>query len=368
LTIAASPAGRAERSARATLAPHAPPFAVRAGDLFVAVLLPWLVSRALVDAAALLVAQAQNRPSGFASLTAWDGAWYLAIARRGYAAVQSGQQTAYPFFPLFPLLLAGGGALGLPLDAVGVVVDHLAMLFGMLGVFVLVERRFSRQAAFAACWTLALWPGSAPFSLVYPEALLLASSAWAFVALERDRPLAAGLLGAAAALVRPNGLLVSGAAALGARSPRAALAVFAPAVLAVAGWMAVLWAWTGDPLIFGRAKLDWHEATFWGLLSGAEPVPKIDLALGLLAALALLAAWRRLPLSWRAFAVAWLGLPLATGVLGLPRYAASCFPVFGAAGSLLARAPRAVRALWLVASAMALFLLALRLTSGRMTP
>jgi mannosyltransferase PIG-V len=348
--------------------PEARSFARRAMDLLTAVLLPWLLSRALVDAAALLVAQAQNRPSGFASLSAWDGGWYLAIARRGYAAVQSGPQTAYPFFPLFPLLLATGGALGLPLNAVGVVVDHLAMLLGMLGLFVLVERRFSRAAAFAACWTLALWPGSAPFSLVYPEALLLASSAWTFVALDDDRPLVAGLLGAVAALVRPNGLLVSAAAALGARSPRAALLVLAPPIVAIAGWMAVLWAWTGDPLIFGRAKLGWHEATFWGLVSGAEPVPKIDLAFGLLAALALLAGWRRLPLSWRGFAVAWLGLPLATGVLGLPRYAASCFPVFGAAGILLARAPRAVRALWLTGSAVALFVLALRITSGRMTP
>src|SRR5262249_6958232 len=163
----------------------------------------------------------------------------------------------------------------------GVGVNHLAMLLGMLGLYRLVARRLSRSAAFAATWSLALWPGSAPLSLIYPEALLLASSVWAFAALEDDRPLAAGVLGAIAALVRPNGLLVGGSAALGARSWRAAALAVAPAVLAVAGWMAVLWWWTGDPLVFGRAKADWHEATFWGLFSGSEPVPKIDLALGL---------------------------------------------------------------------------------------
>src|SRR5262249_10089646 len=148
-------------------------------ELFAAVLLPWLVSRALVDAAALLVAQAQNRTFGFAALAPWDGGWYLAIARRGYAAVQTGPQTAYPFFPLLPLVLEAAGALGLPIDAVGVGVNHLAMLLGMLGLYRLVERRVSRGAAFAATWSLAFWPGSAPLSFLYPEALLLASSVWA---------------------------------------------------------------------------------------------------------------------------------------------------------------------------------------------
>ncbi|TMK50863.1 MAG: hypothetical protein E6G66_06945, partial [Actinobacteria bacterium] len=42
-------------------------------------------------------------------LTAWDGGWYLLIARKGYptSLVAAPGQSDHAFFPLYPLLIRG---------------------------------------------------------------------------------------------------------------------------------------------------------------------------------------------------------------------------------------------------------------------
>ncbi len=336
---------------------------------FGAVVLPWLVSRLIVALAVLAGAAAAHRPVGLESFSVWDGGWYLDIARKGYEFVSVEGQTPYPFFPLFPLVLWAGGELGLPLRLGGILVDHAALLLALWGLHRLVEPRLGARAAALATWSLALFPGAAPFSLVYPEAILLAASVWAFHAVDRREWSYAAAFAGVAALVRPNGLAVALSAAAASRSWEGAARIALPACGAVAGWIALLWLWTGDPLIFLHAKAAWHEVTIASLLSGRETlVPKIDLAAGLLAVGVLGLAARELPVAWLLLAALWLAPPLMLGIIGMPRYVASCFPVFVAAGSLLARRRPLARLAVLVVCAGGLWILAARIAGLRAVP
>lgn len=332
-------------------------------------LLPWAASRLLVVAIAL--SAAAPGPGRIArALGAWDGAWYADVAREGYGFRHDGQ-SPYPFFPLLPLVLRLAAASGLPPREVGVLLSNVAMLVGLAGLHRLVGRRFGATPARLATWTLAFFPGAAPLSMVYPEASMLALATWSFVLAENGRTGAAGLLAGAAALLRPNGAAVAISLAVGslvARDLATAARVGLPGLLAVGAWMLHLGRTTGDPLAFVHAKAAWAETTLGGVLAGRDTFPKLDLAVFALAAAVLLATVRRLPVSWLAFAALWIVPSLFLGILGMPRYVSICFPVFAAAGLLLARAPRPVDGPLLAGGAAGLAFLAWRIASGRMMP
>jgi len=329
-----------------------------------ALVVPWLVSRGALFAVAQRAADLRSKPGGLAAFRVWDGPWYADIARYGYDWAHPNGETPYPFFPLLPAVLRFGTALGFDPIAFGVIVNHLVFLIALAGVYEIARVHFGPLAAGLAVWSLALFPGSAPLTMVYPDVIFLACAVWAFRAIEEGRDARAGLLAAIAALARPNGLVVALAlalalaTALASRSWRRILAVAAPAVAAVAAWMAWLWTQTGDPLIFIHAKAAWHEITVASLLAGADPFPRRDLAPFAFAALVLALTWRRLPVAWLALAGLTLLPSLAFGILGMPRYTSACFPVFVAAGILLARLPVTLRVATLVCFAAALLALA----------
>ena len=58
-------------------------------------------------------------------------------------------------------------------------------------------------------WVCAFGPLAFVFSMAYPFAIFLAASAWGFLWAERSQDLPAGLAAGAAALVRPDGLIVA---------------------------------------------------------------------------------------------------------------------------------------------------------------
>lgn len=336
-----------------------------------AVLVPWLVGRS----ALLLVAAGVARQRGktfVAGYAVWDGAWYSQIARDGFGFVTPRGETPWPFFPLFPGLLNAGARLGLPPSITGLVVNHLALLLAMTGVWAITLAHGTRREATLAAWALGLFPGTAALTLLYPDAIFLACGVGAFLALERGRDTAAALLAAAAALVRPNGAVLAAslgtALLLGGGTLRRAAGVVLPAALAVAAWLAYLWVHAGDPLAFVSAKAAWHEVTLGSLLAGADPVPKLDLAPLALAALVLGLAWRRLPAGWLVLAALALLPSLGLGVLGMPRYVSSCFPVFVACGMALARMPRVVAGSLLLVSALGLLLFGARVLLGAQMP
>lgn len=304
------------------------------------------------------------------AVSGWDGAWYADISREGYSFT-SGGRTPHPFFPLLPLALRLGSTLGLPAWLAGAMLSNVALLSGLFGLHRLVRRRFGAAPARLAAWSLAFFPGAAPLSMVYPEAAMIALATWSFAMAEERRSGAAGLLAAAAALLRPNGAAVAISLACGfalSRDARAALRALLPSALAVVAWMAFLARATGDPFAFVHAKAAWAETTLGGVLAGSDTLPKLDLGMFGIAVTLLLGTSRRLPASWLVFAALWIVPSLFLGILGMPRYVSACFPVFAAAGLLLARFPRTIDGPLLAAGASGLAFLAWRIASGRMMP
>ena len=332
------------------------------------VVVPWAVSRAL--AAGVIIAVAVLRPwpgtapLGFAN---FDAAWYIRISQVGYGYAAGGQ-SSYPFFPLLPAVLKAGRALAVPEEVTGVVVSHMAFLVALFGIHRIVGRHFSDRAATLAVWALALFPASLVFSTPYPSAIFLAASVWAFVFAEEGRDVHAAALVAVAALVRPNGIVVAVAIAVAVRSWRRVALVTAPAVLAVAGWMLMLWRWTGDALVFLHAKKSWEEASLLDFASIGQTKPYVHLVLGVAAITAVVLCARRLPVSWTALAALYLVPSFVLGIVGMGRYANECFPVFAAAGLLLSGLPQWLRATGFSASVLGFGALGAAVAAGRVVP
>ena len=180
----------------------------------------------------------------------WDFGWYEGIAQHGYAAVADRR---YAFFPLWPWLIRASGSIADWQVAGAVTLAASALAF--LGVAAGSPAGRPRQAALA----LACWPGSFALLLAYPDGLALAAAAWGAALVLRERPLLAVPLGAAAALLRPNGLLIALPLAWLARGKdwRYKLAAATPVAAALA---VELFFWTRS----GHVDAFFHAQRLWG--------------------------------------------------------------------------------------------------------
>jgi hypothetical protein len=308
----------------------------------------WLVSRVLSVGVLLLAVNDPARGSRFDQLvTRWDGAFYLQIAHDGYGPVHI-PFPRWPFFPGLPGLIRVLGDIADDRTLV-FFVNQAAFLVALFGLHRLARRHGGPRVAMLAVWALALFPASFVFSMTYPSAIFLAASVWGFLLVE-ERTLAgdlgAGLLAAAAASVRPNGVVVALALVVAVWwSWRRVLCVAGPAVLLVLAWCWYSYDRTGDAFVFLSTKSRWQEVTFVGLFDGHVKwsiLPHVLLALAAIAAVVV--RRRRLPVSWLVFVGLYLVPSLQLGMVGVGRYANECFPPFVAAGQVLER----VRTRWLV--------------------
>lgn len=239
---------------------------------------------------------------GLWPLFAWDYNWYEHIARTGYPGGHGGRE--YAFFPLWPLLL---DSVGTHWDVVAAAAaawaSSAAAFYGLAAGAV--------RARLGSALALACWPGSFVLALAYPDALALAAATWAAALAFRGRPLAAGLVGAVAALARPNGVLIALPLLWLARGkgPRAWLGAAAP-VAAAAGVEAYFWARSDDATAFFDAQRLWGRggpkfgqwSAHVGDVFGGHPLSIGLLAVGAVAAIAF--AWRRFGL-WPTAGVAY---------------------------------------------------------------
>jgi Predicted integral membrane protein len=140
-----------------------------------------------------------------APATRWDSAWYLSIARTGYAFPF---QTV--FFPLYPGLIALGGAfVGHGLDAVvGIVVSCGCAIGALYLLHRLVSLEFDQRLAHNTVWIFAWLPIALMLSAVYSESLFLLLAVGCFYAARRGRWAQAGLAGGLAAATRNGGVLL----------------------------------------------------------------------------------------------------------------------------------------------------------------
>jgi len=309
-----------------------------------AVLVPFVVSRAISAALVLLAAAAfAHRPLSLQEFAQFDGRWYTHIAEHGYSIPYAhGVQTAWPFFPFLPSLMRVFHHMGVSPQLAGVLLNHVAFLIALSGVYRIATAYGSRRAARLSVWSLALFPTSFVFSMAYAEAIVLAGSVWAFVFVAERRDIVAGALAATVTLARPNGILVAVALVVAVRFAwRRVPFVLGPSVVALGTWLGYVWERTGDPRTVLWAKDAWREISVFTFLShdGNQLVVLPHLLIGLAAILALAIEWRRTPIAWMVFTALWILPSLVLGMVGMGRYAATTFPPFVAAGRILERFP-----------------------------
>jgi hypothetical protein len=340
-----------------------------------AVMLPW----------AKPITSQVNEP-GFLSYWAhWDGAWYSEIATEGYSPM------SITFFPIFPMLLRVGSAVGGGPALWGVLISLIATLFALYFLYGIAEKLHGVKAARIAVLTLAFFPTAYFLNAVYTEALYLALTTGSFwAAYVRRDLLLAGLLGAFAAATRNFGVLL--VILLGYEWMRnrqefgwRGLLQLGIVPTGLLGYMVFLWIRFGDPLGFFSA-----QATFWAReptnpatalgmawARAGEGLPRFldpaTLFLDPRGGEAVLQAYNTVSFAFLVFLGVVVGVgfvvlrpdlsvytflvtlpPVLTPyqpapLMGLPRYALGAFPLFLILGYLLSRSRPGLH-LWLLVS------------------
>ena len=324
----------------------------------------------------------------------WDGWWYTGIARRGYFAFGHRMQTPVAFFPGYPLLMGLlGRSVGGPLAAG----FALSLAFG-LGAAVAFHRwcllKLGPAPARLALMLLLVYPFA--FYLmgaVYADALFLCAAISAFLAVELNHPVVAGLAGAVATATRPVGVaLVLGLwvlalerkGVLGRAGPhrgrwagrvrgfRAADAGLLLAPLGLVGFCVLLWVRFRHPFAFLEAtsapgwdqpqgfhtwfKVHWVKAMWNGpWTSGHFGHLLVNAAATVVIGAFVPSVFRRFGWGYGTFVtVAVVVTAISTkDFVGMGRYSLAAFPCFAAAAEVLHHRPRTAGVV-LVGSAVAL--------------
>ncbi|MBU6328426.1 MAG: hypothetical protein KGR18_00555 [Acidobacteria bacterium] len=320
------------------------------GDLRI-VLIPWLVARGLVTlayVAALAIADRVtpgHRPTALTDgLMAWDGTWYRDIAQHGYGSLPA---EGLRFFPLYPLLGRLSDLL-MPTTLALVLVANLCSL-ALLVVFLRLLRRerLDRATIDRSLWYLVLFPGAFVLVWAYAEALFLLAALVVFLAIRTRRWWWAAAAGFLAGLARPLGVFLAVPVAIElvrgwrgidrAERLRGLVAVIAP----VAGSGSyLLWVGTrfGDLWAPFTVQSDLRGETvdpvsrLWEGLSQLLGPDRLGDGLHVPFAIAfvvlLIVSFRRLPVSYGAFALCVLVASLAAENLNsLERYGLNAFPL-----------------------------------------
>ena len=147
----------------------------------------------------------------FEGWTKWDTGWYYSIANDGYTYSGPGSQSPVAFFPAYPFVTRVANRV-FPGDALhaGVVVSLLAGVVAVVVFHRWATAAFGARVGRWATALLVLYPFSFYlFGAVYSDALFLCAVLSAFVLLEKDHPVLAGLVGAVATAARPVGLALT---------------------------------------------------------------------------------------------------------------------------------------------------------------
>ena len=302
----------------------------------------------------------------------WDAVWYLSIANYGY---ESADSPRHAFFPLYPLLARGAGALGGGGEGATLLGAYAVALAAFLLALVLLYRltalELGRRAAWPTLLLLCTFPASLYFGAPYAESVFLLCSVGAFYAARTGSWAWAGVAAAGASATRSAGaLLLLPLVVLylqqSGRKLRLDVLWLALAPLGLVAYAAYLGFAYGDPLSFSHVQEFWNRSFagplvgVWDgagaaldgvrqLLSGAREPVYFEAAGGdplrvaaqnvvlfgflCFAIAGAVGVLRRLPLAYGLYVVAALMLPLsypvaAQPLMSLPRFVAVLFPIF----------------------------------------
>jgi len=309
----------------------------------------------------------------------WDTGWYFHIAEDGYFYSGPGVQSAVGFFPGYPALVRLAAVITRDTMTAAVLVSFAAGAVGFVLLHAWARDRFDTAVAWWTVGLAAVFPFAFYlFGVAYAESLFLAACVGAFLLLERDRPMLAGLAGAIATFTRPVGVALVIGLALRATERRGGVRNLRPrdgGVLLSAGgitaFCAYLWWRFDDPLAYTRVKgaVGWNQDVTATSLLKLDYFRRIDAfgwgnvtvaltihAVVTIAAIALLPlVVRRLGWSYAIYSAVIIAIPLvsSTDFLAMGRYLLPAFPVFAVAAQILSTRPRAF-AIYAAASSLAL--------------
>lgn len=282
----------------------------------------------------------------------WDGLWFQHIAMSGYRAHQ-GDAAFFPLFPLAERALSwvGGGNLGLN----ALIVATAAYVAALVLLYRLVSIDLDGVIARRTVVLLALSPEAFFFLAPFSESLFLALSVGSVLAARRRMWGVAGVCAALAAGTRSAGILLVVPLAVEAiadararkREQQPPVLLGHGVILAPIAGLALYWAYvaialgiTGGPLSAAGA---WgqHMAAPWSalwssfqtVLKGDHPEEIANLVSALAVVVAVPFMWRRLPLSYTAYAVAMVPVlcfrsAATSPLMSTARYTIVVFPFF----------------------------------------
>lgn len=333
----------------------------------------------------------------------YDAAWFDLVVQYGYGST-SARYPAAAFFPGYPFLvsilywpsygLASFCFQGPRLESLGdhwllpmagVIVSNASLALALILLWKLYEPRFGASATATGLGLLLTWPSAFFLSVGYSEASFLAAVAGSLLLAERGRWGWAGVVGAAACLIRLPGVFLAVPLLLywlrsGNARPLLSTIFGAAAFMAGAlGFHAYLWITFGDPLLYLHLEsTGWHR-TMGGVVAGFgdlgrevwggllwllripgprpqhvyPPAALLEGAAVVAGAAAMILGWARLR-AWELFWIlAMLGVPLATGTaISIHRFLLVAFPVFMLAGWWLRSRPGIAMALMAAGTAL----------------
>jgi hypothetical protein len=145
------------------------------------------------------------------ALGRWDGAWYIEVARNGYATIHFGhtRYASRAFFPGYPLVVRILSTIT-PAPALLSALIVTTVLGGVVALLVwrLVADISGEAAARRAVVLFSFAPGAFVLSMAYSEALFLVGAVACVMLLMRRRWVWAGMFAALASFTRPNGVAV----------------------------------------------------------------------------------------------------------------------------------------------------------------
>ena len=348
--------------------------------------LPWLTARVITlfalglakyEVSHFHITNAKAVLESHDGLLGSDAGWYQTIAAHGYDGLP---RSAIRFFPLLPLFDRGlSDITSLTVGIASLVITNAASLLVGIGIYVLVRSEFEDTVvARRAVWLIMLAPPAFVFVVGYSEALLVLLAVAFFVNIRRGNWWWAGLFGYLAGTARPIGCLLAVPAVIevirswrtdgGSRWPGKVVAIVASVAGTVTylGWVSATYGGGFlEPL-----KIQQQQAHHGAL---ADPVSTMYHALtnvahghhigdalhvpwiGVAAILIVVAFWR-LPLSYGAFALCVVVVALSGSNLdSFERYALSAFPLVMAGATLLRSLRVATVTYVLCGAAMALY-------------
>jgi Gpi18-like mannosyltransferase len=230
----------------------------------------WLVSRLWIwfgffGIAPHLAAQSPDAiaTADLSSLIRWDSTHYLSIVQSGYTYSGDNNIGTIAFFPLYPLLIKVGSAIGLTPLVAGFLISNLCFLAGL---WVLNDWVRERHGPIAARWTIAAmaWlPWSMFGTVLYTEGLFIFLSALTLRAFDRERYGQAAICGALASAARMPGMMLVPALGWVAWRERRGLKAYGAALaagLGTVGFALFCGLKFGDPLAFIKVQKAWHPA------------------------------------------------------------------------------------------------------------